>query len=378
VTRVRARKSFYVVLAALPFLLAVALIEAGGQVFLLFRPSYDVLFLQPDRALGWTQVPNLEWTWAGVHWHANDFSVAVKTNSRGFRDLERNPRKPEGVVRIALLGDSFVEALQVPLEQTAGQVLETRLNASRTDPARRYEVLNFGISNYGVGQYLLAWENAAREFAPDYVFALVAQFQMQRSVTKYDQGQFDQTAGRRMWVRPTFRLDGDTLVREPAADFDEFVRLRRELIESEFGGRRTRRRVGSFIVHQLKQLGLWRSGESARSVGGWGAEPIDVESMIAVNLRILEELGRDVRASGARFVIVDLSGYAASVKTLSATLARLCSEHGFGYVQLGKHLRLANRRGVRTRWPHDGHFNEAANEIFATAMHEWLAAQVEE
>jgi lysophospholipase L1-like esterase len=36
----------------------------------------------------------------------------------------------------------------------------------------------------------------------------------------------------------------------------------------------------------------------------------------------------------------------------------------------------ANRNGRATRWPHDGHFNEAGNEIFADALSEWLTAHV--
>jgi hypothetical protein len=152
VRRPRARKSFYLAVAVLPILLAAVLVEAAGQIVLFFHPSYEVLFLEPDRALGWKQVPGMQWTWTGVHWYAMDFSVGIQTNSRGFRDREREPAKPGGVVRIALLGDSFVEALQVPLEKTAGQLLETRLNVAHGDSKPRYEVLNFGISNYGVGR----------------------------------------------------------------------------------------------------------------------------------------------------------------------------------------------------------------------------------
>jgi hypothetical protein len=370
VTRPRARKSFHVVLAVLPFVLAALLVEAAGQIVLFFRPSYQVLFLQPDRALGWKQVPGMQWTWTGIGWYAADFSVGIHTNSRGFRDREREPAKPDGVVRIALLGDSFVEALQVPLEKTAGQLLEARLNAARDDSKPRYEVLNFGISNYSVGQSMLAYENAAREFAPDYVFILVAF--MERSVMKFDLGQFDATAGKRMWVRPTFRLQDDRLVREPAADFEEFVLIQRNLIENELGGRRSRRRVGSFVVYQLKQFGLWPVGKAPAPSGGLRMEPIDVEETIPVNLRILEDLGSEVQAAGGRFVAVDLSGYASAPKTLPSVLAMHCIEHNFGYVPLGRRLLAARRNGTKINWAHDGHLNKAGNEVFAAAMYDWL------
>jgi hypothetical protein len=46
------------------------LLELSAQVIALLRPSYEVLYLQPDRALGWKQVPNLRWKWTGFHWYA--------------------------------------------------------------------------------------------------------------------------------------------------------------------------------------------------------------------------------------------------------------------------------------------------------------------
>src|SRR5262245_39959082 len=113
------------------------LFEIFGQTLALLRPSYEVLFLQPDRALGWRQVPNLHWKWAGLHWYAADFSVQVNTNSLGFRDLNREPEHPNGVTRVALIGDSLVEAVQVPFEKTGGQLLEKKLNEKKLDVGER-------------------------------------------------------------------------------------------------------------------------------------------------------------------------------------------------------------------------------------------------
>src|SRR3990167_2272277 len=107
----------------LVFLGLLVLLEATGQIIAVIRPSYDVLFLQPDKAVGWKQVPNLRWTWAGYYWYAPNFSVEVETNPLGFRDLAREFPKPQRVSRVAVLGDSFIEAVQVPLEKTATQIL---------------------------------------------------------------------------------------------------------------------------------------------------------------------------------------------------------------------------------------------------------------
>ena len=362
-------------LGSVSVLLTLLAFEAAGRVFLAIWPSYEVLFLQPERTVGWTQVPHLEWTWAGVGWYAQDYSVRIRTNSLGFRDLERNPAKPEGSVRVALLGDSFVEAIQVPLEKTAGQLLEARLNAA--GQPSRYEVLNFGVSNYGVGQYLLAWERFASAFDPDYVVVLVGGLHLQRTVSPYEIGRFHHSSPRALWIRPTFRLQDGRLVREPAADYEAFRAAQWELIAKEFGGSRSRRREASVLGHLAKTL--WtRYGAAGRtpaapSAPGPAAAAPDTGPLLAVNLRILEELARQVEARGGRLVLADGGAYFGGSSGTSEALERLCAEHEIGYVPLGERLSEANRTGRATRWAHDGHFNEAGNQVFAESLSEWMA-----
>ena len=230
-------------------------LEVMLQLIAVIYPSYDVLFLQPDKVLGWKQVPNLHWTWAGHHWYAADFSVDVETNPLGFRDIAREFPKPHGVKRIALLGDSFIEAVQVSFEKTSGQLLERSLNCSSDQGqknSQRYEVLNFGISNYGIGQYLLTWEEYARKYEPDYIIIFVAKLHMNRTVEKYEQAVF--AKDKKLWVRPTFRLENDQIVSEPARDFDEFIEVQKSLIAKEFYGLRSRRKRQWILPYYAGQL----------------------------------------------------------------------------------------------------------------------------
>src|SRR5262249_42736403 len=146
--------------------------------------AYEVLYLQPDRVTGWKMVPNLQFTWAGPHWAALSFSVPTVANSAGFRDRERTVAKPAGVTRIAVLGDSMIEALRVTFDKIATQVLERTLNTGAAGAAEKYEVLNFGVSAYGLGQYLLNWRTYVSAYHPDYVLAYVASFHFTRTVSK--------------------------------------------------------------------------------------------------------------------------------------------------------------------------------------------------
>ena len=90
-------------------------------------------------------------------------------NGRGFRDGERTVPKPAGVFRIAVLGDSYVEAPQVAREDRLTEKLEKYLNEHGGAYGRRVEVINFGVSGYGTMQELQTLREEVWEYQPDLV-----------------------------------------------------------------------------------------------------------------------------------------------------------------------------------------------------------------
>jgi hypothetical protein len=78
-----------------------------------------------------------------------EFDQPLVYNRDGFRDVEHRPHKPPGTFRIAVLGDSIVEAREVALEETFCRLLEVQLNQRRPPSAPRYEVVNCGTSGAG-------------------------------------------------------------------------------------------------------------------------------------------------------------------------------------------------------------------------------------
>ncbi|MFT5155148.1 MAG: hypothetical protein ACI841_005158, partial [Planctomycetota bacterium] len=239
------------VFGSIAFLLPVILLELAMQSVALLYPSHHVLFLEPDRALGWKHFTQFEWDWQGYHWYAADYDVSIQSNSLGFRDVDREPAKPADTGRVVCLGDSFIEAVQVPFKETSAQVLERNLNAAAQQGNTRYsrwEVLNFGISNYGIGQYLLTWEEHASTFEADYVVIFAARMHMERTLRAREYGAFPVSKGTELRVRPTFRIEGTELVRIPAPDYDKFVKLRADILNEEFRGERSRRRKGALLT----------------------------------------------------------------------------------------------------------------------------------
>jgi hypothetical protein len=102
-------------------------------------------------------------------WFRREGRQYIVINREGFRDREHSAKKPPGAYRIALLGDSFTEALQVRLEDSFGAVLERELARCPGFRGRNVEVFNFGVSNYGTAQELLTLRERVWETEPDLV-----------------------------------------------------------------------------------------------------------------------------------------------------------------------------------------------------------------
>jgi hypothetical protein len=94
-----------------------------------------------------------------------DFANPVRLNALGFHDRDYPRERPSpSTYRIMVLGDSYVAAWEVPLDQTFHKRLEARLQ--REDPLRRgsYQVIAFGQGRTAQEQEI-EW---MRRFAPIY------------------------------------------------------------------------------------------------------------------------------------------------------------------------------------------------------------------
>ena len=177
------------VLATLSFAIVCALAEATLRATHLFNAR--VAWTQPDALVGWRFTPGREYWFHGE----NDHPVTGRINAMGWRDRERERAKPHGVRRVAVLGDSFVEAFQVELDSTFTAIAERVLNADGAGP--RCEVMNFGRSGMSPAEELLVLEGSVLACDPD---AVVLVFTPQNDVADVDPA----TAADRN--RPFFRL----------------------------------------------------------------------------------------------------------------------------------------------------------------------------
>jgi hypothetical protein len=120
-------------------------------------------WMERDPVRGWALRPGQE------GWQTQEGRAHVTINSRGLRDREHALEKPPGAYRIAVLGDSYAEAMQVAQEKTFWAVLEKKLATCPALAGRAVETLNFGVSGYGTAQELLTLRHHAWPYSPDLV-----------------------------------------------------------------------------------------------------------------------------------------------------------------------------------------------------------------
>ena len=138
---------------ALSIAVAIAFAEVGLRAWGISYPE----FYRLDSRFGWSPRPGLE----GIH--AMEGRTRIKINAEGFRDVDHETAKPAGVFRVAVLGDSFTEAREVPLEDAYWKVMEALLSRCLGAGA---EVLSFAANGYGTAQQLLVLDDRVWKYAP--------------------------------------------------------------------------------------------------------------------------------------------------------------------------------------------------------------------
>lgn len=157
------RIAAFVAIAAIQFGIFEAALRTWGSSEA--APSFQGLF-EGDPVLGYRLKPN-----ARTHFATSEFAADIAINGSGFRDSAELGPKAGNERRVLLLGDSLVLSVQVPFEQTFGELLEARLNAR--GGTLRYRVINAGVQGYGPVEEQLYFRKIAGVVQPDLVVAVV-------------------------------------------------------------------------------------------------------------------------------------------------------------------------------------------------------------
>lgn len=136
----------FAVIAACTFALL-----AGLELFLRLAGYQAQQRYAPDPVLGWTLRP------------------ALGVNAAGARGQPALIHKGQGVYRIAVLGDAYTEAMELPVTATWWRLLGGQLAQCGFQPGRQLEVLSFAVAGYSTAQKYVMLETRAMRYRPDLV-----------------------------------------------------------------------------------------------------------------------------------------------------------------------------------------------------------------
>lgn len=295
-------QAFYGERPLLPYRFPAEMVRERMEYYLRLR---DEAYVVDHPLFGWTVGPNRV-----------NIEGMYRSNSDGIRsrpyDYPRQP--PEGVLRIALFGDSFTHGDEVHFDSTWGKLLEDDLNREGVSA----EVLNFGVPGYGVGQAYLRWKHQGRDYSPE-----IAVFGFQPENIKRTVNIFRSLYSRRtglVFSKPRFFIDsagGLDLVNFPVIPPEEVADTLKNLIRSPLAEyeywyvpenyRPSFRLRSRFIALLWTLFGEDRPRPGGRSDFRPGRHYWDEEGEpMETSLRILQRFARAAAAAGQIPVILHI------------------------------------------------------------------------
>ena len=307
------RKKFVLLLFGLAFGLLLT------EVFLRIIGYSNPLFYTTDYYRGFALAPGV----AGEY--QREGGSYVRISSDGLRDREHARTRPADTVRIAVLGDSYTEAMHLPMEQAYWSLLEQKLRQCNAFPGKQVEVINFGVSGYGTAQELITLQQKVWDFSPDIVMLAfttlndvydnslalskseeVPYFFYQNGALVYDARFRDSKLYRR----------NDSRLNRVGRWFHNHLRTIQLLHQVQYVAKmrlsdwRNRRKLAQTQASSpANQAPLVRSADNIGIENMIYFEPVDAEWKEGwhVTEGLITEMRNEVRQKGAKFVLVTLS-----------------------------------------------------------------------
>jgi hypothetical protein len=242
-------------------------------------------------------------------WWTREGRTFVRISSDGLRDREHTRDKPPGTYRIAVLGDSYAEALQVEREEAFWALLERLLPRCGFAGGRPVEVINFGKSGRGTGEELLVLRHQAGGFSPDLVLL---------AFTSGNDVRNNSRALEEDRHRPFFSLVDGVPVLDPGFARDPRFRKDEGRVRRILVALLNRCRVAQLLVQGVTLLRQRRGGPAGGPMPAGGEPGLDQgiyrdpaggpwEEAWALTEALLAAMRREAAEMGAAFVVVTLT-----------------------------------------------------------------------
>lgn len=343
----------------------------------LLRRAYpqplDAAYVWPDGTL--RHLPSFRYTYTRA-----GFSNEVRYNALGLRGPEPSPAKAPGALRLAVLGDSFVEGKQV----AESDVFTARLERLAAADGRRLEVVNAGMGGYGTSDELLLWQRTVAGLRPDLVIVAFFPNDVRNNV---ERAWFDLREGRVVQVAepPRPRVRWLYEAQKFLVSRSHLAYLLKSAALTLSGAAPDRREEPPNAPHGklLEDEEVFLTEPSPGIARGW-----------TLTLALLAELARQVEASGGRCVValvptryqvdaalwrlhaerLGLDATAFDLELPQRRFAAWSAETRIPVIDLLPELRRRNRDNS-FYYDQDAHWNAAGHRVAAETLLQELAAR---
>lgn len=242
--------------------------------------------------------------------------------------------------RIAFIGDSFTEAVQVPYSDSFVGILQSSSTIS--------EIKNYGTASYSPILELLQWREKVIHFQPTHIFVL-----LYAADIREDEG----------YTIKALYSDEGKLLAVPGLGGGKLVRLLRK----------------SYLVRLIRKSQL----EIKWTIENWGEEKTITEDYVELNPNIssltagfILTLANEAKESGSNFTLMAVpSKYHlregkndTSYIQFSDKLKKWANENSINFIDLVEPFEEASKTGKRLFLERDVHFDESGHKVVAETL----------
>lgn len=288
-----------------------------------------------------------------------NFDVRFVANNFGYHDVPRSMKKTGK--RILVIGDSFVEAVQISDPADLFTSWLERLIARGESGS--WEVLPMGMSGQGTAQYSILYERFGRAFRPDIVVIVTVYNDFWNNMSVLPRYDIDETGRFRFVPGPTLQ-------------FPEW-KLRLQRFLNRFDTYHALRTV-AYVLRQREILREdrqeVRAARMAEGRAGGGGEDEIPDVQWRYYEALLSRMRDAVEADGARFLqVISDTANLNGPDPVAEKILTICARHGIVCLSLRPKFRQEHlRTGADGRWKGDAHWDPRGHQWAAAALYERL------
>lgn len=322
----------------LAFIIAMVALELFLRISGTSAPSITV----DDPAFGRMMKPGMDVVFI------NEGFKLGSVNEYGYLGAGRPREKPEGVLRIALMGDSYVAGHHIFDRHHFGTLLQEKLNEVSS---REVQVLNFGFPAVNFEQMYIYYRVFAKEFSPDIVLYFIGTSSLN---AKADE------------LGPRLEIEGDSLVIDYSfRDSPAFARSRklspiRDLAIYPLARKALEMHARGMTMSVV--FGKFYSLFSPEPETEADETPVEKPGRMPLNRAIIRAMAKANREGPARSIIV-------ARDRLPDTFTEFVEEEGIQIFDPAPYLDSLAAQGIDPNyWPGSqrrGHWNPYAHKVIA-------------